>query len=560
MQESRFTTAISACGAASRGVATALLLFVVACAEAPFDPPPPPPPEPSFDPPPGALSVELYERLRFEARDPDGVPLRARWFVSDTLFGEFERFLYQPSLPGGLDVRAELRFGSRDFVANWTLDVSDINSTDTPPVTIVHMEPGEEPGTVVLLWEAPPASQIEVPLRQFHLYWSANPIPVDGLGAATEVLRPIDGGLIVQSYTIRDLPELEPAYARIVVEDILDRRSAVSAEVSAPSTGHYDLTGGIRYIRVLQDVAPMANAVIKLDLERRVTDGSGEFSYLNQPAFPESPGFVPPPEPYLSVSDPSGAEFYQLLSQHALPRVSQRLDLLMLPRELIPLQLGDPTAEPFEWLLPFLKLMTKNNRNADTLEVPHWEEYPVSVFAPEFIIQGAQELVDYRAAFAAAVDGWNSVAGEPLLTLADAAASPGVGITYSVDLPSGGNLGETVMDEPAGGDLFQTIPEQIRIRLRSFSSQSIADKVVLHEMGHALGLWHSPSLDHIMEGGILTNSADKVHRDEALLARIIRHLPQRMDLKWYQEPTPAKPLVYSGERNGPRQCGTGLPD
>jgi hypothetical protein len=295
----------------------------------------------------------------------------------------------------------------------------------------------------------------------------------------------------------------------------------------------------------------LVNGLLELDADRQVSAADGSFIFPNRPAYPTYPGYTPPPGPILRASDSSGVNFYNIVSRTNLPMVDQRFDFLMLPRDVLPILPLRPEDPNLISLLDFLLIMTRNVRVAPTLEVPRWENYPVTVYAPELVLSGANGTVDYRAAFAAAVVGWNNAAGEELLVLADASASPGIGVMYSADLGPSDNLGETLIVQPVGGNLFRTIPELILIRLRSFSSQQVANDIVLHEMGHALLLDHSPSLTHIMEASVPTESVD---RDEAYMARIIRYLPQRMDLKWYEQPT--KRGLRFQVNSSARRCGT----
>lgn len=534
-------------------VVGAFVLGVAGCAEAPVDPPPPKPPEPRFEPAPGGLTSELFQRLEFAVFDEEGAPLTASWTAAGAPQGQFSRFLYQPSSAGPQEIRASLSYAGQAYEAAWQLQVSDVNSSETPPVSILRMVPGDEPGSVVILWERPPGSLIEVPLKEFLIYWSDAPIDPGQLAGANEVVRSIDASRIEQRYAVHGLVETEPAYVRIVARDLLERISAPSAQASAPSTGHFEVIGSLTSIRVLEDVAPMVNGLIELDGRREVSAADGSFSFANLPAYPTYAGYTPPPGPILRATDSSGILYYSVVSQANLPMMDQRFDLLMLPREFVqidPARLEDPS---FISLLDFLILMTRNVRVAPVLEVPRWENYPVTVYAPELVLPGVNGTVDYRAAFAAAVDGWNGVAGEELLVLADASETAGIGVVYAVDLGPSGNLGETLVVAPVGGNLFRTIPEVILIRLRSFSSQSVANQIVTHEMGHALLLDHSPSLRHIMEASVPTET---VNRDEAHLARIIRHLPQRMDLRWYEQPE--KRELRFGIDLSARRCGTAL--
>lgn len=511
----------------------ALTAWLVACGEDDSVTDPPDPSVVVYDPKPGDLTSSIFKVVRFHSADESGRAIESVWFVDDVESATAADFSLQPETAVQLEIRAESVLEGRPFSASWQLAVSEEGTLPTPPVALLWTVPGPQPGMVDLSWERPPPSQIQIPLEDFLVYHDDLPIdPLDPGGAELTVVAYNDQ-VILQRLQLTELAEDAPYYVRIVVRDVTDRVSEISEQSETIVTGHFDLFGNLVAIAPLQPVDPLGQVLVDVDGRREISASDGSFSFFTLPFYPEVEGYTPPPGLQVLLRESSGINYYEMRSPQPLPRIEQTLDFAMIPRDIVLLQPDDPGDPSSMDRLAFVRLMTHNNRVAADLPAYRWDLYPVTVYAPErTVVREGGAVVDYRLAFANAVTAWNDAAGEELLRLAaaDAIETP-PGIIYSVDLPtSGGLLGETVQDLPAGGQLFRSAPELVRVRCIEYSTQEVADRIISHEVGHALMLAHSPSLGHNMHASVAVPDVD---RDEAYIARLLRYMPQGMDLKWY---------------------------
>jgi hypothetical protein len=276
--------------------------------------------------------------------------------------------------------------------------------------------------------------------------------------------------------------------------------------------------------------------LIELGPHKVVTDQFGTFAFVGLPDLLREP---------LSVAEESGVAYYEYRCVANWPALTQSVDVTLFVKDVVFIDDGNsgggfPDAVTS---LEFARWMT-HNANVPTgnpQTVYKWQAYPVDVYAEPFVFQGV-ELVDYELAVQRAVAAWNAKVGEEMLRIV--ASPPAIGVDcVAGGLSNGSLLGETIQLAPAGG-LFETIPQRMEVRVRpNFSFQETADRIIAHELGHVLMLNHSPSDTHLMAAGAGANGGDWPHRDEAFVARLVRHVPQLLDLRVYRDPSGKQDLL-----------------
>jgi hypothetical protein len=192
--------------------------------------------------------------------------------------------------------------------------------------------------------------------------------------------------------------------------------------------------------------------------------------------------------------------------------------------------------------LNFLRHMTKTDMYTQLREnfrLFKWEEYPVRVHIPGYVRESDQ--LDFEENARLAMGYWNLIMGEDYLVETPDPQQAQIQISFT-DLGSGAN-GRASLAAPQFPyyyGLGDVIPELILVEINNvvLPNAQRVQETVLHELGHALGLYEHvdgcsdlPYLMNVTSGGALDNGwQNAVHLDEVRMLRAIRYLPQGVDM------------------------------
>lgn len=488
----------------------------------------PPTPGFRFEPPPGSVTATVFTPIEFRVTDEEARPVTASFRVDGVLAKTATTFVWQGTRIGVVEISATVEGATDEGTAQWTVQVTEEGAKATPAVIVLSAREGAVPGSVDVTWEAPPPSLYTVPLASYQVGYALHLIEDENFDAIESVVVEHDSLQIVQRHRLEGLLERQRYYVRVRVRDVLGRGSELSPERETESTGHFDVQGTITVLDRSPLERPLANVLVELGGTKDFTAGDGRYELWNLPDLRGGP---------MLVREDTGFTYYAVQTD-SLPPQDQVLDFALFPREFVTYPTGsgeDVTVS----MVDFLRRMT-NNLGPESPQVYGWDQYPVPVYIHPYV---NEEGVDYGFAMAEAVRVWNAAAGEDMLRAVERQAGDpvGTGIYYDTNLPVGGVLaGHTEVVVPSNGRLYETIPERVKISLQSrFASQEYVNRLMAHEVGHALFISHSNGVEHIMHPSVPSVTEGKPHPDEAYVVRLVAHLPQGFDSSWIVDPEPS---------------------
>ena len=162
--------------------------------------------------------------------------------------------------------------------------------------------------------------------------------------------------------------------------------------------------------------------------------------------------------------------------------------------------------------------------------IRHWTSFPIAWYAPSFVNSNG---LDYRDLAERAATRWNVRTGLPLFAVS--ASDPAVGVAFEF-LPRSVMGGQVAVTEPtldAGG---YPLHDRVKV-VDDFADEARLYSIMMHELGHTLGLQHLPA-GFIMYGS-QPLPAD-ITDDEVAVVRLLESLPNGVDLLKYNAapPTP----------------------
>ncbi len=498
-----------------------------------------------FEPPPGALSISAADSLGLSVFVGDEA-VSATFAVDGADVATGATFEFVPEELGTIEITARLEVDGEIRTATWTVEVGQVGLRPPPVVGVLAATEGGVPGSIDLIWERPADSRTDIDIVAYEVAYRVGDLPAEEFDDSIERTVDDSSGPIVQRLRLEGLAERESYTVRIRTIDRVGRRSEPSRAAVTDATGRYRFDGTVRGLRLGRPIEPLEGVVLSVGDRFVVTDAAGRF---DMPALPDTG------EVELRAVEQSGAQYYELHIGPVEP-VDREFDLVMLQKGVVEIPGGDPA---FLSRLEFLRIMTANTRLIDGRSYPFygWDRdlYPVPVYVHPYVHDATGQLigeregerVDYAAAFEAAVAAWNEVAGEELMRIVrvdqpfDPQNPPPYGAYYSADIESSNPLGTNVLERPLGEQLFRTTPQVIRVRLQTaFNFNDIALKVIVHELGHTVGLRHdSPAAPehHLMVPTVRSNNRDAPHPEEALIARFLRHATGRIEAQWLVDPS-----------------------
>lgn len=427
------------------------------------------------------------------------------------------------------------------FDKDWDVRIVTEIERPTPAPTAPVAGPGELPGTIAVVWNRPADHLVdpEAPLEGYEVAWSSVPFSQDAFHLQDTLYVPSNPAGIAQSADISDLIEREQYYVRVRTIDVLGRASWPTSEVISEATGSFTLTGNVWQLDATGWPTPVSSALVVAGPARVTTIEDGRFVL---PGLPDLEALV------LTAEEGSG--LYTLPIQTTpLETVDRNLDLVLVPRQNV--DVLDRGVVSSATLREFLLQATLHERGLPPYEFHPWAEYPVKVWVweyavPDSIKVGTEDSY-YHEAFATAIDLWNDGAeGEQRLLEyvpverdfdpTELEGVEGIMVRLYDTPPPWPNLGEARFERPAGGKVSLSTPELMSIYLRpNFLSQSLAERIIAHELGHVLGLIHTMSESNLMH--VTADLADGVPTpEEIFVARYIRHGGPDMLTNWIIDP------------------------
>jgi len=190
------------------------------------------------------------------------------------------------------------------------------------------------------------------------------------------------------------------------------------------------------------------------------------------------------------------------------------------------IEFQDPVSPLYDSILELLLAARTATGGSSILK--HWTAYPVPWYAPEFVNTNG---VDYHALTEQAAERWNQRTGMQLFVEVASLPATGVDFRYRTRASMGIQNGITEYEPDANG-----FPGKARISIvNDFPDSPRLYSILMHELGHALGLFHLP--DGFIMYGSQPLPAD-ITDDEANVIRLLVSLPNPVDLSLYDPASP----------------------
>jgi hypothetical protein len=443
----------------------------------------------------------LGDEMNFvvQASDSDGDTLSFRFTLDDVVVSTGDDYLHDATDVGEFDIEAVVSDGEHFATHLWQLTITPEPDTIPPSeVHIVTLDTGDEPGELNLEWIAVGKDLMEGVASNYLVRTSPTPI-IDEVSWSRGSERPGVPPSAAPGETMSMvLDGLTPAQFVFVAVRAVDDFGNLSP--IGPSHGEY--TRGMRIAgKVMDSITGLPMPDVRIDLAhyRTTTDLNGEFEFLE----------LPPLDELLVVSD-DGQIGYQYRVRH--------LDYI--PVYLIPVY--ELESGQYDDFLTFFLGLTTESGIPYPRHQRRWEA-PIDVYAPPFTNEG----LDYQTTIHEAARGLNPHIGMDLFNVLDNFPPIGVGFVYLDDLMYD-NYGVRVWS----GDWY---PLKATIEMRKVYEQPhkiVFERVVRHELGHALGVKHSEDTIHLMVGGVAPQ-VDTFSSDEIALIRTRFHIPRGIPLASY---------------------------
>ena len=443
------------------------------------------------------------------ASDPEGLPVSYVYTVDDSAVAGVRRYTYEPDQVGVRKVKAIVTDGETFTTHSWNLNVlPEPDSIPPAPVTIVSLVKGALAGELIVDWIAVGDDDMEGLPSGYLVRTSSDPI-VDELSWSRASERrgepdPTAPGMR-QTMVIRDLKPANLVYVAVRAVDDFGNLSGIANTVGTLTKG-MEVRGVVRNAVTNQ---PASGVMVRLAGLEDVTAADGSYALTELPAVSDS----------WRVRDEDGAGFgnyFDIVTPEYEIVDGDVVDFWVLP---------NLTLESTEYnsFLDLFKVMTDASSAGRPNLLRVWSP-PVDLYVRPATHGG----VDYEQTVKDIVLEWQAAIGHTVFRFVDAEPDTGVDVTYT----SG-----TTRDHYQFIDLDPDgMPIKGRIVFRTVWDTGNVDAfkvVVRHELGHALGLYHSGDIRHIMVGGPAP-VVDLPSQDEIWVATAIYNMPRGVDLDWYR--------------------------
>ena len=392
----------------------------------------------------------------------------------------------------------------------------------TPGVRAIDVRGGPALGSLQVSWDRPESEPGQAPVAAYRIAWAEQPFSVGEFQSAHHVRIADAPDRIQQEALLTGLVPGETYYVRLQSQDADGNGSFPSYPLDpARASREISFAGWVRGVGFDSPPEDLAGMHFIAEESSTTTDADGRFALSTM-----SGGDMLP----VLLLDPRGTWAGLRMD---LSGASHLIETVLFPRATVPILSSDPQAPSSMSMSEYVRVMTANDRAPHRLLT--WANWPVRIGLPDYVFESEVEQVDYRRSFERAIQTWNEALGEPLLVGVELGQPHELEPWIEIVPGEEQTLGQTVVLEPTG-ELFEVIPKRMAMRLRvNFRTQRFSDQVVLHEMGHVLGLAHSFSEADVMHSVVNERNPPLPSVWESFVARWLKAVPQGFDASWFSD-------------------------
>ncbi len=492
------------------------------------------PPDFRYEPDLGELQLTILNSQFFKVEIQSNSPAQVDWYVDGEKKRDGAGFNYFPSTVGVDTVRAEVRVDGYEDSREWLVRVLATEDSLPPEVAGITIEDADDPGEVLVRW-----------LRVVN-----SPHPVSDYLVAASYQEPVSAANWDAAILLGTVPHAEGTLQYSGIYDLEDGRQvwvAVRArdelEQLSDITNVYDhlvsypWTLGVQVHEVGGE--PVSEVILRWEANGVSYQGNTPFN-----GFLEIGPFRSVDTVRFETRINNGAvlgDYYDFLNPAVSVDEGADLDVPLIPRHAI-----DDNCTVSTWggeFLPYLLYLTTTEFTyalRPTQALWHWDHYPLNVYVPAALRDS--DGLDLRQTALMGIQSWNTVMGEDYFEVVDTLEEADVFFEFEFLT---GAYGKAELVLPAGRSNFpdSVIPELTRVIVNSEveTTQEFVQSTVMHELGHVLGIYsHAPSdcadagyLMYSTPGSSPSGPNGGIHPDEQLVAKVIRYLPQGMDMSRY---------------------------